>query len=83
MFLAALITATKYLHDKNYKNSAWAKITGLSIDEVNASELAFLNLIDYTLFVSDHTYESWRKVLHEWMKPKSAKRSAEIIKGKD
>ncbi|KAF9968240.1 hypothetical protein BGZ70_005630 [Mortierella alpina] len=62
-FLAALMVASKYLQDRNYSNKAWAKISGLSIKEINANELIFLKLIDYSLFVSHDTFIRWTALL--------------------
>ncbi|KAG0213514.1 hypothetical protein BGX28_004150 [Mortierella sp. GBA30] len=62
-FLAALMVASKYLQDRNYSNKAWAKISGLSIKEINANELIFLKLIDYSLFVSHDTFVRWTALL--------------------
>ncbi|KAG0314543.1 hypothetical protein BG000_005507 [Podila horticola] len=62
-FLAALMVASKYLQDRNYSNKAWAKISGLSIKEINANELIFLKLIDYSLFVSNETFMRWTGLL--------------------
>ncbi|KAF9930875.1 hypothetical protein FBU30_011164 [Linnemannia zychae] len=62
-FLAALMVASKYLQDRNYSNKAWAKISGLSIKEINANELIFLKLIDYSLFVSHETFMRWTALL--------------------
>jgi hypothetical protein len=59
MFLASLMVASKYLHDKNYHNKAWSSITGLDLKEINAAELAFLKLIDYKLYVSKSTFDIW------------------------
>ncbi|ORY92058.1 hypothetical protein BCR43DRAFT_418892, partial [Syncephalastrum racemosum] len=67
MFLASLMVASKYLHDKNYRNTAWSKISGLSVAEVNASELAFLRLIDYKLFISKPTFDKWYATLHSFI----------------
>ncbi|KAK3832059.1 MAG: cyclin-domain-containing protein, partial [Linnemannia elongata] len=62
-FLASLMVASKYLQDRNYSNKAWAKISGLSIKEINANELVFLKLIDYSLFVSHETFMRWTALL--------------------
>lgn len=67
MFLASLMVASKYLHDKNYRNKAWAKISGLGIQEINAAEMAFLRLIDYKLHVSKPTFDKWYTMLHGYM----------------
>ncbi|KAI7891596.1 cyclin-domain-containing protein [Mucor mucedo] len=63
MFLAALIIASKYLNDKNYKNKAWAKITSLTVHEINSTEIVFLKLIDYQLYVSKPLYDKWVSLL--------------------
>ncbi|KAI9347109.1 hypothetical protein BD770DRAFT_327928 [Pilaira anomala] len=67
MFLASLMVASKYLHDKNYHNKAWAKITGLDIKEINAAEMAFLNLIDYQLYISKPTFDIWYTRIHGYI----------------
>lgn len=67
MFLASLMVSSKYLHDKNYRNRAWAKISGLDIDEINAAELAFLRLIEYKLYVSKPTFDKWYTMLHGYV----------------
>ncbi|ORX61580.1 hypothetical protein DM01DRAFT_1332181 [Hesseltinella vesiculosa] len=64
MFLASLVIASKFVQDKTYRNSAWAKIAGLPIAEINAAERIFLELIDYRLFISQSTFEQWHQLLH-------------------
>ncbi|KAI9470969.1 MAG: cyclin-domain-containing protein [Benjaminiella poitrasii] len=64
MFLASLVIASKFVQDKTYRNSAWAKIAGLSVQEVNAAERIFLNMIDYQLYISQPTFEKWHHILH-------------------
>ncbi|KAL0076208.1 hypothetical protein J3Q64DRAFT_1357604 [Phycomyces blakesleeanus] len=66
MFMASLMLASKYLHDKNYRNRAWTKISGLSVSEINAAEMAFLKLIDYKLYVSKPTFDKWYTLLHSY-----------------
>ncbi|KAI8640447.1 cyclin-domain-containing protein [Parasitella parasitica] len=65
MILAALMAASKYLNDKNYCNKTWAKIASLQISEINATEMTFLKLIDYRLYVSKQLYDKWVFLLHE------------------
>lgn len=64
MFLASLMVASKYLQDKNYRNKAWAKISGLDIKEINGAETAFLKIIDYQLFISKPTFDRWFNLLN-------------------
>ncbi|KAI9483248.1 MAG: cyclin-domain-containing protein [Benjaminiella poitrasii] len=63
MFLAALISAHKYLQDKTYKNSAWSKVSGLKVEEINHAERVLLDLLDYSLYVKKETYEQWISIL--------------------
>jgi hypothetical protein len=63
MFLAALMVASKFLQDRTYRNSAWAKISGLTTAEITFSEMTFLQLIDYQLFISKNTFDRWQYVL--------------------
>jgi hypothetical protein len=68
MFLASLMVASKYIHDKSYRNKAWAEASGLTCAEINASELAFLQMIDYRLYVSKPTFEKWYDMLNQRLK---------------
>ncbi|KAI8874932.1 hypothetical protein K501DRAFT_234377 [Backusella circina FSU 941] len=71
MFLASLVLASKFVQDKTYRNSAWAKIAGLPVSEVNAAERIFLNLIDYRLYISQPTFEQWHHMLHMHVEAKT------------
>lgn len=57
MFLAALISSSKYLQDRNYSNRAWSKISGLPALEINVNERMFLSLMEYQLFVSAESFQ--------------------------
>ncbi|CAG8688042.1 14204_t:CDS:1, partial [Cetraspora pellucida] len=63
MFLASLIIASKYLQERNYANSAWSKICGFSVKDINAIERRFLILIDYNLFIKDNIFNNWTNFL--------------------
>lgn len=81
MFLASLISAHKYLQDKTYKNSAWSKVSGLNVQEINHAEKVMLQLLDYRLFVKKDTYDQWILMLqtHLKMNPTVASSSAASI----
>lgn len=68
MFLASLISAHKYLQDKTYKNSAWSKVSGLNVQEINHAEKVMLQLLDYRLFVKKDTYDQWILMLQTHLK---------------
>ncbi|CAG8561888.1 3285_t:CDS:1, partial [Cetraspora pellucida] len=63
MFIASLIIASKYLQDRNYSNSAWSKMCGLSVKDINEIESRFLILIDYNLFIKDNIFNNWTNFL--------------------
>ncbi|KAG0172588.1 hypothetical protein DFQ28_004885 [Apophysomyces sp. BC1034] len=67
MFLASLMLASKYLHDKAYRNMAWAQIAGLDVAEINAAERIFLQMIDYRLHVTKASFEKWCLLLNGYI----------------
>ncbi|KAI9023045.1 hypothetical protein CLU79DRAFT_750083 [Phycomyces nitens] len=79
MFLASLICAHKFLHDKTYKNSAWSKVSGLAVHEINHAEQVMLQLLDYRLYVKKDTYDQWMDMLqnHLKMQPFTTQKSPE------
>lgn len=50
-FLAALVLAHKFLHDRVYSNRAWAKVSGLDVKEIGRGELALASMLDWNLWV--------------------------------
>lgn len=64
MFLASLVVASKFVQDKTYRNSAWAKIAGLPVAEINTAERFFLSLMDYRLYIDQPTFDRWHRLLH-------------------
>ncbi|KAI7862328.1 cyclin-domain-containing protein, partial [Spinellus fusiger] len=68
MFLASLICAHKFLHDKTYKNSAWSKVSGLTVHEINHAEKVMLQLLEYRLYVKKDTYDQWMDMLQNHLK---------------
>jgi hypothetical protein len=74
MFLASVILASKFLQDRNYRNSAWAKISGLPVREINAAEMVFMKLIDCNLYISKATFEQWYGLLNAHIQTKAVQR---------
>ncbi|GAA5960787.1 hypothetical protein JCM21900_006872 [Sporobolomyces salmonicolor] len=71
MFLASLICASKYLQDRNYSNRAWAKISGLAVEEINANERAFLSLSRWNLHLKADDFKRWTDRLATLTTPSS------------
>ncbi|CAO3655052.1 unnamed protein product [Mucor hiemalis] len=78
MFLASLVVASKFVQDKTYRNSAWAKIAGLPVNEINAAERIFLNIINYRLYISQPTFEQWHQLLHLHVEAKTMNQPTNI-----
>ncbi|GAA6034110.1 hypothetical protein JCM8097_000700 [Rhodosporidiobolus ruineniae] len=72
MFLASLISASKYLQDRNYSNRAWAKISGLSVQEINKNERAFLRLTGFQLHLKAEDFQRWTDRLSTLTAPTSS-----------
>ncbi|GAA5916557.1 cyclin family protein [Sporobolomyces salmoneus] len=63
MFLASLISASKYLQDRNYSNRAWSKISGLDVKEINENERKFLGLVGWELHLKAEDFRRWTERL--------------------
>ncbi|KAL7009021.1 PHO85 cyclin-5 [Cystobasidiomycetes sp. EMM_F5] len=63
MFLSALVCASKFLQDRTYSNQAWSKISSLPVQVINANEKAFLEVMDYNLFVNSEVFRSCQYLL--------------------
>ncbi|KAI8885518.1 hypothetical protein K501DRAFT_245704 [Backusella circina FSU 941] len=79
MFLASLVLASKFVQDKTYRNSAWAKIAGLPVAEVNAAERIFLELIGYRLYISQPMFEQWHHLLHMHVERKTQNQPTNLL----
>ncbi|KAJ3071619.1 hypothetical protein HK102_006401 [Quaeritorhiza haematococci] len=51
MLLTALIIAHKYLQDRSYSNNAWSRLCGLTLVEINTSEIEFLKALDWKVHI--------------------------------
>ncbi|KAL6414066.1 cyclin [Ilyonectria robusta] len=69
MFLATLILASKYLQDRNYSARAWSKISGLTTQEINQNELAFLLAVDWKLHITDNVFQRWTEIVLKYTPP--------------
>jgi len=65
MFLASLIAASKYLQDRNYSNKAWARISGLPVNEINVNERIFLGMMGFQLHLKADDFARWAARLAE------------------
>lgn len=63
LFLASLILAFKYLHDKTFSTRGWSKISECTVHEVNFYEISMLDVLNWRLHVPVETFEQWDKFL--------------------
>ncbi|KAH6866144.1 hypothetical protein B0T10DRAFT_574305, partial [Thelonectria olida] len=57
MFLSALMLGWKYTQEKSYSSRVWARISGLSLKEINSNEAMFLVIIDWHLYIPCENFE--------------------------
>ena len=73
LLITSIMLATKVYDDEFYKNSYYAKLGGVSTQEMNSLELEFLGLMNFDFFVSVETFEKYQKELAAFMnRPSSA-----------
>lgn len=56
VLIAALQLATKYIQDRCYSVNVWSRISGLSVKDLVANELALMQALDWNLFVPHTVY---------------------------
>ncbi|KAL6651170.1 hypothetical protein ACP70R_010095 [Stipagrostis hirtigluma subsp. patula] len=59
LLTAAILVASKFVEDRNYKNSHFAAVGGLSAAELSALELDFLFLMQFRLNVCVSVFQSY------------------------
>jgi hypothetical protein len=63
LVIACMILAQKVLDDHRWTNQAWARLTGLPLREINVMERELLNMLSYSLNVTEKEYNDWVDVL--------------------
>lgn len=56
VLVAALQIATKYVQDRCYSVQVWSRISGLSVKDLTANELALMQALDWNMFVPYEVY---------------------------
>ncbi|XP_022769664.1 cyclin-U2-2-like [Durio zibethinus] len=59
LLIITIMVASKYVEDMNYRNSYFARVGGLTINELNNLELEFLFLMGFKLHVNVSVFESY------------------------
>ena len=71
IILGCMILAIKYNEDEYYNNEYYAKVGGVSLDEMNDLEDASFNLIDHNLFISEDIYKKYLEYITNYNDEKS------------
>eukprot|EP01018_Ginkgo_biloba_P011073 Gb_27032 [translate_table: standard] len=59
LLITAVMVASKFLEDLNYRNSYYARVGGLGSEEMNKLEMDFLFLMGFKLQVTVNVFESY------------------------
>lgn len=55
------MVAAKFFDEEYFSNSFYAKIGGISLEDMNRLEVEFLNLIDYKLYVEEKIFYQYQE----------------------
>ena len=64
LLITAIMLASKFFDDVYYNNSYYARVGGISNQEVNSLEMEMLRMISFSLFVQPEQYERYRGSLY-------------------
>lgn len=64
--LTAILTAIKYNEDDFYSNTYYAKVGGISLQEINNLESEFLNLIKFNLWIDSEIFMKYQNYLEQY-----------------
>lgn len=68
ILLATVILAIKFMEDDYYSNEFYAKVGGVSLQEINNLELECINLLNHNLWVDTEFYNKYRVYLKHYIK---------------
>lgn len=60
VFFICMMETQKYYEDENFTNKDYAKICGITTDELLELELEFLNYLDFNIFIKDEEYFKYK-----------------------
>lgn len=66
ILFTSILLSIKFNEDDFYSNSYYAKVAGISLEEVNLAESEFLNLCKFRLFVTKELYDKYLVYLRNY-----------------
>ncbi len=58
--------ALKFHEDDYFGNNFYADVGGVHIDELNAMEVELLNLLDWSLFIDDESFNKYKSYFDQY-----------------
>ena len=71
IILGCLLLAIKYNEDVYFTNEHYAKVGGVSLEEINHLEYFSFLLLDFNLFISDDLYQKYLKYITNYTSSES------------
>jgi len=65
LILTSILSAIKFNEDEYYTNEYFAKVGGISLKELNALEVEFLQLINFCLYVEKSLFIKYNSYIEE------------------
>eukprot|EP00602_Paraphysomonas_sp_CaronLab_P004129 CAMPEP_0185024836 /NCGR_PEP_ID=MMETSP1103-20130426/8026_1 /TAXON_ID=36769 /ORGANISM="Paraphysomonas bandaiensis, Strain Caron Lab Isolate" /LENGTH=295 /DNA_ID=CAMNT_0027557901 /DNA_START=71 /DNA_END=955 /DNA_ORIENTATION=+ len=63
ILITSILLSTKVFEDEFYKNAYYAKLGGISTQEINSLELEFLSMVNFNMCVSTDTFKMYQQEL--------------------
>ena len=63
IFFSAVLSSIKYNEDEFFANEYYAKVAGVSLNELNKMEYDFLVLLDFNLYIEPNIFNDYKMLL--------------------
>ncbi|KAJ1570139.1 hypothetical protein HK096_004512 [Nowakowskiella sp. JEL0078] len=67
LMTVTLMLAYKYLEDRKFSATAWAKISSIDVNELNSVERECLAALQFNLYVSEQEFLDWKTWLYQFV----------------
>lgn len=82
VFFICMMETQKYYSDENFKNKDYAKVCGISTDELLELELEFMNYMDFDIYIKEEDFTKYKMKLQN-LYEKSIIMSNEYVQSED
>ena len=67
LLFTSLVIAIKYNEDDSFENNYYSKVCGISHQELYTLEVAFVDEVDFDLFVTNEVFEKYEDYLQDYL----------------